>query len=490
MSKRKLIFYDDARHYHFYIFEPPMRLEEATATINAVAGTGVDTFVWGFGIGPTVFHDSRCADLFAAHLEVIDDVASWRAYENAKALIARDLDPLNVMLDRAHEVGMDFFGSLRLTHSSDPAAADSAHNWQFKIDHPEWVLQGNDADPGRKNSFNWIHPEVRAERFAIAEETVTRYDVDGLEIDLTFGPYYFEVDEVAENMHVLTDFLRTLKKVVNEAAARRGRTIELGARLFPSLKANNEAGFDIQTWFEEGLLDFAVPNVYAQLPIDPDFPFEWMIAMAQPNGCKVYPAMGPMLGESSDYAGLEYYRAAAAAYWRRGADALYLPWYPWPVASEQRQILTEIGDPDVLSRKPKRYCVAPKQESSVAFGYEAQLPIPLTVGADVSPTTVNMFVADDPLLTVSTLTLKLAESTSHDVMTVTLNGNELSTVDATYTPYGYNYSTIEFCLQPGTLREGENQISVSLLSQPAILTSTVVLKSVEIGVDYVTTKQP
>ena len=160
------------------------------------------------------------------------------------------------------------------------------------------------------------------------------------------------------------------------------------------------------------------------------------------------------------------------------------------VASEQRQILTEIGDPDVLSGKPKRYCMAPKQESSVAFGYEAQLPIPLTVGADVSPTTVNMFVADDPLLTVSTLTLKLAESTSHDVMTVTLNGNELSTVDATYTPYGYNYSTIEFCLQPGTLREGENQISVSLLSQPAILTSTVVLKSVEIGVDYVTTKQP
>ena len=33
MSKRKLIFYDDARHYHYYIFEPPIRLEEATATI-------------------------------------------------------------------------------------------------------------------------------------------------------------------------------------------------------------------------------------------------------------------------------------------------------------------------------------------------------------------------------------------------------------------------------------------------------------------------
>ena len=490
MSRRKLIFYDDARHYHYYIYEPPIRLEEATATIDAVAGTGVDTFVWGFGIGPTVFHDSRYADLFAAHLEVIDDVASWRAYENAKSLIDRDLDPLDLMIERTHEVGMDFIGSLRLTHSSDPAAADSAHNWQFKIDHPEWVLKGNDADPGRRNSFNWVHPEVRAERFAIAEETVTRYDVDGLEIDFTFGPYYFEVDEVAENMHVLTDFLRALRKVANESAAKRGRPIELGARLFPSLKANNEAGFDIQNWFEEGLLDFAVPNVYAQLPIDPDFPFEWMIELARPHGCEVYPALGPMLGESGGYATVEHYRAAAAAYWRRGADALYLPWYPWPIGSEQRQILTEIGDPDVLGGKPKRYSVAPKQESSVAFGYEAQLPVPLAVGADVPPTTVNIYVADDPLLAVATLTLKLAESTSHDGMTVTLNGNELLTVDATYTPFGYSYSTMEFHPEPGALREGGNEISVALLSRPPMLSSTVVLQGVEIGVDFVTTKQP
>ena len=178
MSRRRLIFYDDARHYHYYVYEPPMSLPEATATIDSVAGTGVDTFVWGFGVGPTVFHDSKLADVFAAHLDVIGDVASWRAYENTMSLINRGCDPLDVMIDRAHEAGMDFFGSMRLTHSSDPADVTNAHNWQFKIDHPEWVLKGDDS-PDRKNAFNWKYSEVRAERLAIAEETCTRYDVDG-----------------------------------------------------------------------------------------------------------------------------------------------------------------------------------------------------------------------------------------------------------------------------------------------------------------------
>ena len=136
-------------------------MREATATIDAVAGTGVDTFVWGFGVGPTIFHDSKHADVFAAHLDVIPDVASWRAYENTMSLINRGCDPLDVMIDRAHEVGMEFIGSLRLTHSSDPADVTNAHNWQFKIDHPEWVLKGDDSPTGRMPSTGFTRRYAR-----------------------------------------------------------------------------------------------------------------------------------------------------------------------------------------------------------------------------------------------------------------------------------------------------------------------------------------
>ena len=490
MSNRRLIFYDDARHYHYYVYEPPMSMREATATIDAVAGTGVDTFVWGFGVGPTVFHDSRHADVFAAHLDVIPDVASWRAYENTMSLINRGYDPLDVMIDRAHEAGMDFIGSLRLTHSSNPADVNNAHNWQFKIDHPEWVLKGDDS-PNRKNAFNWIYPEVRAERFAIAEETLTRYDVDGLELDLTFDPYYFEADEVADNLHVLTDFIRDLRRSAKESADKRGKSIDIGARVFPTLKANNDAGFDVETWLQEGLLDFVVPNVYSHMPIDPDFPFEVLLDLARAGGCEVYPAMGSVLGANrEEYAGVDYYRAAASAYWSRGADALYLPWFPWPIGPEQRQILSEIADPDVLFEKPKRYYMAPRQDQCVRFGYEAPLPVELDAGADATPATVCLTVAKDSTEASVILTLKLGESTSKDGMSVSFNGTELSFDDATYTTYGYDYSTLELQLDWDDLVDGVNELSIAVLSRPAKLSSAVTLLGVELSVDYVTPKQP
>ena len=487
MSRRRLIFYDDARHYHYYIYEPPMSIEQATWTIDAVAGTGVDTFAWGFGVGPTVFHDSKFADVFAGHLDVIPDVASWRAYENATGLIERGCDPLEVMIDRAHETGMEFIGSLRLTHSSDPADTVNAHNWQFKIDHPEWALKGSASDPNRKNNFNWKHPEVRAERFAIAEETCARYDVDGIELDLTFNPYYFEENEVEENLHVLTAFLRELRSTANASAKKRGRRLDVGARLLPSLQANNDAGFDVVTWIEEGLLDFVVPNVYSHMPIDPDFPFTWATELAKSSGCEVYPALGSTLGANREQHALtEHYRAAAAAYWSRGADALYLPWYPWPIGSEQRQILTEISDPDILSEKAKRYYMAPRHTQGVQFGYDALLPASLEAG----PVTLRLYVAEDCQRANAILTLKLGESTSHDLMRVQFNGRELPQADATYTAFGYEYSTLEFRLDPGALAHGENEISIALLSRPSNLASAVVIEGVEIAVDYVTPKQP
>ena len=218
MSERKLIFYDDARHYHYYIYEPPMTLAQATATVDAVAGTGVDTFVWGPGLGPTVFYESQKADVFAEHIDIIGDVASWRAYENSIDLINRGLDPMRLMVERAHQLDMDFIPSYRLTHSSDPKDVDNAHNWKFKIDHPEWVLKGDSEEDSRKNGFNWIYPEVRKERFDILEEAVNKYDIDGLELDLTFDPYYFESYEVESNMSVLTSFLKDLRNVCEEAS--------------------------------------------------------------------------------------------------------------------------------------------------------------------------------------------------------------------------------------------------------------------------------
>ena len=312
-----------------------------------------------------------------------------------------------MIIDRAHERGMEFFGSFRTGHPSDPNDRVSAHNWQFKIDHPEWCLQGK----GRY-AFNWTYPEVRAERFALIEEAVNRYDMEGFEVDFAFHPYHFEDEEAEKNAHILTEFLRDVRGAVRTAADSRGRPMLLGARVLPTLSGNLAVGLDVPTWLSEGLLDFVVPNFYSDHQVNSAFPFEWLLDPAHQSGCEVYPGLGHRVmsvpvrcdyprtdhlaqhrGENSAW--VEHYRAAAAAYWGKGADAIYLPWFQWPVGAEQKQVLSEIHDPDLLNEKRKHYVVRRHHEDAAEHGYTADLPVTLTTGLDAPGQTVPVFVADD-----------------------------------------------------------------------------------------------
>ena len=285
-KKRRLLYYNDSRHTYMYSYDPPMTLEEAWSPVDEVAGTAVDTFVYGSGAGPAVMHDSKAGEVWGRRFEKFDSAWSWRAYENVKSLIAAGHDPLNILIDRAHDKGMDFFASLRLNHPMDPADVENPFNWQFRMDHPEWCLTGSG-----KHSFNWVYPEVRAERFAYIEEYLTQYDIDGLELEFTFCPYYFEDDEGEQNAHIMTQYLRDVRRLADETASSRGRPIEIGAKVLPTRAGNLAQGLDVAAWVKDGLLDFVVPTIYQDHQVDPNFPFEWLVDLADGTGCQVYPTL-------------------------------------------------------------------------------------------------------------------------------------------------------------------------------------------------------
>ena len=47
MRQRRTIYFNDARHYYLFVFEPPMTMEDAWRPVDEVAGTSVDTFCYG-----------------------------------------------------------------------------------------------------------------------------------------------------------------------------------------------------------------------------------------------------------------------------------------------------------------------------------------------------------------------------------------------------------------------------------------------------------
>ncbi len=491
-GKRRLLYYNDSRHTYMYSYDPPMTLEEARSPVDEVAGTAVDTFVYGSGAGPAVLHDSEVGEVWGRRFKTFDSAWSWRAYENVRSLIDAGHDPLNILIDRARDKGLDFFASLRLNHPMDPADMENPFNWQFRMENPQWCLTGS----GR-HSFNWVYPEVRAERFAYIEEYLTRYDIDGLELEFTFCPYYFEDDEAEQNAGILTDYLRAVRRLADETAARRGRPVEIGAKVLPTRPGNLAQGLDVAAWIEEGLLDFIVPTIYQDHQVDPNFPFEWLVNLADGSDCRIYPTLqravlgldiadNRMQPKSLElHASVEQLRAAAASFWDRGADGIYMLFLKWPHGPEQRAIFTEAHDPDLLRPKPKTYVVRRDDDESAQFGYESQLKATLEEGD--APKSVRLYLADDPTQAFAALRLRLIWSTTLDTLSLEVNGSSLSLDNARRTELdAYLAAWLEIDLSPGVLVRGWNDIALSLDARPPGLGAPIVWEGAEIVIEHST----
>ena len=174
------------------------------------------------------------------------------------------------------------WGSIRTNHGQNPAYIDTADNSTFKIEHPELHLE-----TARGYLFNWVYPEVRAERLALIEEAVTAYDLDGMEIDFAFYPSLFEQGQVQENKHLVTEFMSDARRITDKAAADRGKPVVLGARVLPTPQANAATGLDIADWIADGLVDFLVPAVYGPIQMDVNLPFEWLVDLTAGTSCEV-----------------------------------------------------------------------------------------------------------------------------------------------------------------------------------------------------------
>ena len=114
MRLRRTIYFNDARHYYLFVYDPPMRMEDAWVPVDEVAGTSVDTFSYGVARADGLFYPSKVGLQWGSDRKPFQNAYEWRCWENMQSLIARGLDPLQVLIDRAHEKNMEFIASLRL----------------------------------------------------------------------------------------------------------------------------------------------------------------------------------------------------------------------------------------------------------------------------------------------------------------------------------------------------------------------------------------
>ncbi|HJN30621.1 MAG TPA: hypothetical protein QF604_22165 [Candidatus Latescibacteria bacterium] len=474
MRQRRTIYFNDARHYYLFVYDPPMRMEDAWSPIDEVSGTSVDTFSYGVSRADGLFYPSKVGLQWGSDRMPFQNAYEWRCWENMQSLTARGLDPLQVLIDRAHEKNMDFIASLRL---GEYGGMDPDHS------------VGNG---GR----GFVHSEVRDHQRSVVEELATAYNTEAVELDFSAAPggcaHCLNPDEAPAQASVLTDFVRDC------ATAVRGRSGDaglLGARVYPSPDLNQRAGLDVDTWLNEGLVDFLIPSSYSCFFLDSQMPIDWIVEAAHRQDTSVYGILQPYYLDGSrintniEHMSTEKMRAAAANFWQADVDGLCTWFMDWPLEQVQRQILTELGDPDLTREGTKHYFLRQRAENPARFVYDAELPVAIKADADKTHE-ISFTICDDPAnerIGRIRLKINVADLVPADVFDVRLNGVCLASEPCRRYPRwhdAYIGTWMEFELNTVRPVRGTNTLQFALRERPASLEGEISIDDVELIVEY------
>lgn len=472
-EERRIIVVNEDNDRFFTQRAELMTVEGLERNVDAIAG-GAVTHLFLCPSGQRTSYDSRVWDRVWDELELKrvhgtnDSFFVWAS--NAKLLYDKGIDPYQVWIRRCRERGISPWLSPRMndahgSHEQNPWRA--TRFWRERDDlhcHPglrdrHWL----------NCTLDFSHDEVQDYTFALIDELLSRYDVDGLELDFMRFCEYFPADKALSSSHHLNRFVRRIKVRVDESVRQRGHEIHLGVRCPSTPKVAMSKGMDVGLWVREGWVDWVTASTYWQSP-DLNMPVaEWRESFGTRRDETVL-LNGTDHGVAANRGRLatkrlamtaELYAGWADVVWASGADGLYLfnaRYLPEELDKVCRQGLF----PECLLKQVRRYPISFRSEVTRGVASDVQLPcwtdsnrrLVIRVGGTVNGRRVFVRVASrvedgfDPEVFLNGVH---AKSSRRAVM----KGRCDSKPDRSY-----EYVCREYDFDPGAVMAGENIVTI------------------------------
>jgi hypothetical protein len=188
--------------------------------------------------------------------------------------------------------------------------------------------------------------------------------LDGVEFDYCrnaslFRPTFEERPVGPEHLAILTKFHRRLRAMADRIAKQNGRPFLLAASVPDSVKLCRFVGIDIETWLEQGLLDFLIAG-NGRVPFT--MANRELIDLGHRHDMQVYPRIdiNSNTGDRIFWKHLEAWRAAAVNSWQCGGDGVYV-FNAFDAErlgqNPQSPALRQMGDPQTLVGLDKLFAV-------------------------------------------------------------------------------------------------------------------------------------
>lgn len=263
---------------------------------------------------------------------------------------------------------------------------------------------------------------------------------------------------------MMTDLMRRTRAMTEQAGMRRGRPILLAVRVPDSVEYARAVGIDLKRWLGDGLIDLLVTGGYFRLN-----DASYSVALGREHGVRVYPSLDESRVRDPEAKKLRSstaaYRGRALEAWSAGVDGVYL----FNAFDPKDPIWRELGSPSVLAAADQDYFASMLGQGAAAGGayphagfmriprLNPAMPIALRPGTTETVTfQAGVFKQSVAGKTPNVaLRLQFNRPPAPDSVVVRVNGGVASGANAIG-------AWLEFALAPDRLRQGTNEVSVTL----------------------------
>ena len=202
------------------------------------------------------------------------------ACHNAAPLLkAMGLDCLDLTADYCRTNGMEVFVSIRVNDTHDVSyfipGTNPPRSYLFpkwKDAHPECLFGSYSNKPPfcAWSAVDFENPTTRAYMKKFVKDFVENYDVDGIEYDFfrhgqLFKTVGWGAHATETQLKLMTDFMLELRAITEAAGQKKGKPILVLVRTSDSLAYAKAQGIDVEAWLRRGVMDIWSVSDYFQL---------------------------------------------------------------------------------------------------------------------------------------------------------------------------------------------------------------------------------
>ncbi len=477
------------------------RPEMLEATVDEVAGTGVDAHLLQPGVGWVPWWQSKVYPP-AEHYRWLKETYGVEP-DTIGRYVAEGGDLVKVFVERCRKRGQTPFISLRLNDGhhkewapykkGDKISGGAGQGLsKFYCEHLDWRI-GPEWKDWAQRVLNWAIPEVRAHKFSFIQELCENYDIDGFELDFMRNYSFFQLDKTTSEQRrgIMTGFVRQVREVLDRTA-RGGRRRWLCARVPCYVAALDPLGLDLPAMVEAGL---DMVNVSASYFTAQQTDFAAIRRMARPAAAYLEICHTIWNGKRVTATGYDSFlfrratpeqiQTAAHLAYARGGDGMSAFNFVYyrehggagrgPFNEPPFEVFKHLGDREWLARQPQHWFLA----SGWGNPFVKRSVLPRKIGkGQTSAFALDLAPPAGGWQRGGRLRIQTEDALGDSRWQARLNGSDLAPTEDVSEPYPNPYppmlGTTEemraWSVPAGALKDGENRIELTMMEgKPAKL---------------------